>query len=297
MRDITDFSAKDSKAYKDSVSLYEEAFGAADKDLLSFDEARRSRESIPTTFTKKTHNSVNFLNEDAIAKRKMSEKTNAVAELLEANKDKLKEELKLGATPEELEEEVRGDFGREILEICQAHGITRSAIWDAFDILKALIGEEPDVDEEVEKWGGSSDDSDTVEADAEDDYEEDDSSEDDEEMEESVERFPQTIEEMTKVLRHKIAEKRIREKAGLARKALQEKKSLKEVNIADAFVIQVKSGKNWVTINTKGKPNGGEPMNFDTEKEAKKSKVWKKYMDNEYVEGEDIRVTQDTDAD
>lgn len=83
----------------------------------------------------------------------------------------------------------------------------------------------------------------------------------------------------------------------LLNKSLDESKRFSEMNIADGFVIQVKSGKSWVTINTKGKPNGGEPMSFDTEKEAKKSKVWKKYMDNEYIEGEDIRVTQNTDRD
>lgn len=223
MRDITDFSAKDSKAYKESISLFDEAFSAADKDLLSFDEARRAKDDIPMTFTKKTHNSVHFLDEAKIAKRKMSEKTNAVAELLEANKNKLKEELKLGATPEELEEEVRGEFGREILEICQAHGITRSAIWDAFDILKALIGEEPDVDEEIEKWGGSSS------SDSGDDFSEDDDSAEEETDDDLEESFPQTIEEMTKVLRKKIAEKRIREKAGLNKKVLKDSRQRKQV--------------------------------------------------------------------
>lgn len=209
MRDITDFSAKDSKAYKESVSLYEEAFGAANSDLLNFDEARRCQEEIPTTFRHKTHNRADFLDEAAVARRKISEKTNAVEELLEANQDLLKEELSYGATPEELEAEVRGDFGRQILEICKEHNITRSAIWDALDILKAILGDEPEVEQALESWGGNS----TAEEEEDVDTEEtDDESED---MEESVENFPKTISEMTIALRKKIAEKKIREKAGL----------------------------------------------------------------------------------
>jgi len=207
MRDITDFSAKDSKAFSESRNLFENAAIQASDDILAFDEARQMNSAIPTSWSRKTHNSKDFLNEEAIARKKMNVHTNAVKELLESHKDELQENLKYGATPEELEAEVRGDFGREVLEVCQNHNITGTAIWDAIDILKAILGDEPNVDEAISSWGGS-DDSDS-----------DSSSEDDSTVEESTKKdFPKSLEEMTKILRHKIAEKKLRRRLESSRR-------------------------------------------------------------------------------
>lgn len=272
MRDITDFSAKDSKAYKESVSLYEEAFGAADSDLLSFDEARRDSSEIPTTFTRKTHNSIYFLDEDKISHRKMNEKTNAVAELLEANKSQLQETLMYGADPEELEKEVRGDLGREILEVLKEHNVTGKAIWDAIDILRAILGDDPSVNDAIESWGGSSENTDSEDTSSD----EEDNSSGEDTVEESVENFPKTIEEMSKILKHKIAEKKLRERAGLRR-------HLKEMELFTGFGIGFKRNNGKFTlIDTKGnQANGKAPIaDFETKEEAKKSDVFKKASKN-----------------
>ena len=224
MRDITDFSAKDSKGFNKSTALYADALEAADRSLLGFKEST-SGGKVTTFIRKKTHNSKQFLNEDYNNARKMNMNTNAVAEFVKANKSKLKENLMFGATEEDLEKEVTGSLGRDILAVFEAHNVTGKAVWDVIDILKNFVGKEPDIEELLTNWESNEGDEDT-DADSEEDFSDEESeedfdegsdetkeTEDDGEMDESVEEFPKTLEEMTKTLRRKIAEKRIRDRA------------------------------------------------------------------------------------
>lgn len=217
MRDITDFSAKDSKGFNKSTALYADALEAADRSLLGFKEST-SGGKVTTFIRKKTHNSKQFLNEDYNNARKMNMNTNAVAEFVKANKSKLKENLMFGATEEDLEKEVTGSLGRDILAVFEAHNVTGKAVWDVIDILKNFVGKEPDIEELLTNWESNEGDEDTdVDEGSEEDFDEGsdetEETEDDEEMDESVEEFPKTLEEMTKTLRRKIAEKRIRDRA------------------------------------------------------------------------------------
>lgn len=226
MRDITDFSAKDSKGFNKSTALYADALEAADRSLLGFKEST-SGGKVTTFIRKKTHNSKQFLNEDYNNARKMNMNTNAVAEFVKANKSKLKENLMFGATEEDLEKEVTGSLGRDILAVFEAHNVTGKAVWDVIDILKNFVGKEPDIEELLTNWESNEGDEDTdVDEGSEEDFSDEESeedfdegsdeteeTEDDEEMDESVEEFPKTLEEMTKTLRRKIAEKRIRDRA------------------------------------------------------------------------------------
>ena len=224
MRDITDFSAKDSKSFNKSTALYADALEAADKSLLGFKESTSSGK-VTTFIRKKTHNSKQFLNEDYNNARKMNMNTNAVAEFVKANKSKLKENLMFGATEEDLEKEVTGSLGRDILAVFEAHNVTGKAVWEVIDILKNFVGKEPDIEELLTNWESNEGDEDTdadegseedFDEESEEDFDEgsDETEEtEDEEMEESVEEFPKTLEEMTKALRRKIAEKRIRDRA------------------------------------------------------------------------------------
>lgn len=226
MRDITDFSAKDSKGFNKSTALYADALEAADRSLLGFKEST-SGGKVTTFIRKKTHNSKQFLNEDYNNARKMNMNTNAVAEFVKANKSKLKENLMFGATEEDLEKEVTGSLGRDILAVFEAHNVTGKAVWDVIDILKNFVGKEPDIEELLTNWESNEGDEDTdVDEGSEEDFSDEESEEDfdegsdeteeteeDEEMDESVEEFPKTLEEMTKTLRRKIAEKRIRDRA------------------------------------------------------------------------------------
>lgn len=224
MRDITDFSAKDSKGFNKSTALYADALEAADRSLLGFKEST-SGGKVTTFIRKKTHNSKQFLNEDYNNARKMNMNTNAVAEFVKANKSKLKENLMFGATEEDLEKEVTGSLGRDILAVFEAHNVTGKAVWEVIDILKNFVGKEPDIEELLTNWESNEGDEDSdVEEGSEEGSEEDfdegtdeteetEETEEDEEMEESVEEFPKTLEEMTQTLRRKIAEKRIRDRA------------------------------------------------------------------------------------
>lgn len=222
MRDITDFSAKASGYMTKNKALFDEALSEADQDILSFKEARMYKSGIPSTFAKKRTNDKNFLLRE---RDHFSNKTNATKEFLESHK-KLAETLKFGSTEEDLEEEVSGSLGLEILQVLQKHGVTGDAIEKVFKTLNTLIGKDPNVDELINGWGPAGDDE--SEEGSEEDYadEEDVSDEgseedfgDEEESDESVEesrmRRYNTLEEMTRDIRKRIAEKRILESARL----------------------------------------------------------------------------------
>lgn len=72
-----------------------------------------------------------------------------------------------------------------------------------------------------------------------------DEEEDEEVVEEMRKQLDTELDEVTDAVWEKYQE--------LLSKSLKESKRFSEMNIADGFVIQVKSGKNWITINTKGK--------------------------------------------
>lgn len=206
MRDITDFSAKKSGSIIKNRSLFEDALKEADADILDFAHARRTSPEIPTNFNKKTGNRKDFLFEK---KNVYSTKTNAVQELLENHR--VEEALMYGATEEDLEQEVAGTFGVEILEVCKNHNITGTAIFDAFEILKTMLGEDPDVNAAIASWGSEPGEQEVVEDDSEDEGEED------EEIEESLQEAKRRenykfVKEMTRNLKRKIAEEKIRNK-------------------------------------------------------------------------------------
>lgn len=196
MKDITDFSAKKAGYIRANRSLYEDALNEADQDIMNFNNARRPEASIPLSFKEKSHNKPGFLTSE---RKNFSTKTNALLEFVENNK--MNEALMYGATQEDLEKEVQGEFGKEILEVCKEHNITGSAIFDAFDIMKSIIGDDPDVNAAIASWGGDSDESEGSEGDEE-------VSDDDEEIEESF----KSLDEMTRAIRKRIAEKRLRER-------------------------------------------------------------------------------------
>lgn len=220
MRDITDFSAKASGYMTKNKALFDDALTEADQDILSFKEARMYKSGIPPTFAGKKTNDKNFLLKE---RDHFSNKTNATKEFLESHK-KLAETLKFGSTEEDLEEEVSGSLGLEILQVLQKHGVTGDAIEKVFKTLNTLIGKDPNVDELINGWGPAEDDESGDES--EEDYEEDTSDEgseedfgDDEESDESVEESRMkrynTLEEMTRDIRKRIAERRILESARL----------------------------------------------------------------------------------
>lgn len=220
MRDITDFSAKASGYMTKNKALFDDALTEADQDILSFKEARMYKSGIPSTFAGKKTNDKNFLLKE---RDHFSNKTNATKEFLESHK-KLAETLKFGSTEEDLEEEVSGSLGLEILQVLQKHGVTGDAIEKVFKTLNTLIGKDPNVDELINGWGPAGDDESSDES--EEDYEEDTSDEgseedfgDDEESDEPVEesrmRRYNTLEEMTRDIRKRIAERRILESARL----------------------------------------------------------------------------------
>ncbi len=224
MRDITDFSAKASGYMTKNKALFDEALTEADQDILSFKEARMYKSGIPSTFAKKRTNDKNFLLKE---RDHFSNKTNATKEFLESHK-KLAETLKFGSTEEDLEEEVSGSLGLEILQVLQKHGVTGDAIEKVFKTLNTLIGKDPNVDELINGWGPAEDDesSDEPEEGSDEDYEDDTSDEeseedygDDEGSDESVEESRMkrynTLEEMTRDIRKRIAERRILESARL----------------------------------------------------------------------------------
>ena len=215
MRDITDFSARDSKRFNRSAALYEDALKEADGCLRNFRDSMYY-EGVVTEIKKKTHNSKDFLNESKNKSRKMNMNTNAVEELIKAKGRNLKETLMLGSTKEDLEDELEnGTLGLDILQVFLNHNITGAMVWQALDVLKDMVGAEPDVEDLINNWSVEGEETEEDVSDDEGDEEVEDTEEDtgeDEEMEESV-QFPKSMNEMTRQLRRHIAEKRLRDRA------------------------------------------------------------------------------------
>lgn len=213
MRDITDFSARDSKRFNRSAALYEDALKEADGCLRNFRDSMYY-EGVVTEIKKKTHNSKDFLNESK--NRKMNMNTNAVEELIKAKGKNLKETLMLGSTKEDLEEELEnGTLGLDILQVFLNHNITGAMVWQALDVLKDMVGAEPDVEDLINNWqveGEEAEEDVSDEEEVDDTADEEEDTGDDEEMEESV-QFPKSMDEMTRQLRRHIAERRLRDRA------------------------------------------------------------------------------------
>lgn len=213
MRDITDFSARDSKRFNRSAALYEDALKEADGCLRNFRDSMYY-EGVVTEIKKKTHNSKDFLNESK--NRKMNMNTNAVEELIKAKGKNLKETLMLGSTKEDLEEELEnGTLGLDILQVFLNHNITGAMVWQALDVLKDMVGAEPDVEDLINNWqveGEETEEDVSDEEEVDDTADEEEDTGDDEEMEESV-QFPKSMDEMTRQLRRHIAERRLRDRA------------------------------------------------------------------------------------
>lgn len=195
---ITDFSAKDSKAFNESTKLFEEAGLESSRELRCFADNIYNRSGIVTQINPKTHNSKNFLDEDYQASRKMNENTSAIQELTE--------NLMYGSTEEDLDMEITdGGVAEEVAEVFARHGITGDAVKDTFKKLETFYGKEPntavlagEIDDE------DSDDEDDDAADSEDEdlgpdadeFEDNvDDSSDDEEDEDSDEEIEESLEE------------------------------------------------------------------------------------------------------
>ena len=205
MRDITDFSAKESGVFNKNKATFDDALREADNSLLQFSESRQLKDTGRLNWTK-THNPKNFLNEEAMSNyraRKFDESTNATAELLEARSRKpsrrISETLKFGSTKEDLQAELEADLGLDLLKVLQAHGITGTAVPLVMDGFTDIVGKEPDVDALIAEWGSGEDgdEADTEEG-------------EDEGMENEAPEEEAPIEEMVKSLRKKVYENRIR---------------------------------------------------------------------------------------
>lgn len=213
---ITDFSAKDSKEYNDSINLFDDAGRATSDELDDFQDTLYYKEEVAPEIKQKTHNAVNFLDEDYLSKKKMNANTSAIQELTE--------ELMFGSTEEDLDSEITdGGLAQDIANTLQAHGITGSAVDDTFKKIKTYFGKDPDISQFAD---------DTVFEDEEDsaDFEDTDDTEDTEEVAETevatVEDEPsddiQDIDESTEanldemfqeaegLLKRKIVEKRLK---------------------------------------------------------------------------------------
>lgn len=223
MKDITDFSAKDSKEYNTSMMLFAESGDTADRELTNFQETLYCQEDIPTRLNKKTHNSKHFLDEDYLIGKKMNADTSAIKELTE--------ELKYGSTEEDLDAEITdGGVATEIAEVLATHGITGKAVKDTFDKVEAFFGKDPDT---TELAGGESDE-------MQDDFEDEEVPEEATENEEPVEdEEPEPVEESlqekldiaSKMFKKTIAEKSLRSK--LASSKLDESEDKSECNIVE----------------------------------------------------------------
>lgn len=221
-QDITDFSSKDSREYEASVDLYNDALDEVDSDLLNFEDASACRDRIPTRLRRKTHNSVDFLDEDKISRRKMNADTSAIQELAEKYEGRFNEGLMFGATQKDLENEVtQGGLGLDLLKVFKKHNITGEAIWDSIKILKNLIGADPDILEAIEtlkaktndKSEEVTDDENTeIEDDVEDDSVDESDTNDDENIEEALDEDSTNLKlsEQLKSLKRALAERNLR---------------------------------------------------------------------------------------
>lgn len=151
---VSDFSAKDSKEYNDSVKLFEAAGNATSEVLEEFKDTLYYQEAIPTHLKAKTHNSSHFLDEDYLSKKKMNANTSALKELTE--------ELMFGSTEEDLDAEVvDGGVATEIAGVLAQHGITGKAVKDTFDKVQNFFGKDPDTSELAGGFEDATDDEDS----------------------------------------------------------------------------------------------------------------------------------------
>ena len=151
---VSDFSAKDSKEYNDSVKLFEAAGNATSEVLEEFKDTLYYQEAIPTHLKAKTHNSSHFLDEDYLSKKKMNANTSALKELTE--------ELMFGSTEEDLDAEiVDGGVATEIANVLAQHGITGKAVKDTFDKVQNFFGKDPDTSELAGGFEDAADDEDS----------------------------------------------------------------------------------------------------------------------------------------
>lgn len=217
-QDITDFSSKDSREYEASVDLYNDALDEVDSDLLNFEDASACRDRIPTRLRRKTHNSVDFLDEDKISRRKMNADTSAIQELAEKYEGRFNEGLMFGATQKDLENEVtQGGLGLELLKVFKKHNITGEAIWDSIKILKNFIGADPDILEAIETLRTKTNDefeevTDDESPEIEDDSVDESDTNDDENIEEALDEDSTNLKlsEQLKSLKRALAERNLR---------------------------------------------------------------------------------------
>lgn len=214
---ITDFSAKDSKEYNDSINLFDDAGRATSDELDDFQDTLYYKEEVAPEIKQKTHNAVNFLDEDYLSKKKMNANTSAIQELTE--------ELMFGSTEEDLDSEITdGGLAQDIANTLQAHGITGSAVDDTFKKVKTYFGKDPDIsqfaddtvfeDEEDSADFEDTDDTDATEEVAETEVAtvEDESSDDAiQDIDESTEvNLDEMFQEAEGLLKRKIVEKRLK---------------------------------------------------------------------------------------
>lgn len=214
---ITDFSAKDSKEYNDSINLFDDAGRATSDELDDFQDTLYYKEEVAPEIKQKTHNAANFLDEDYLSKKKMNANTSAIQELTE--------DLMFGSTEDDLDNEItEGGLAQDIANTLQAHGITGSAVDDTFKKVKTYFGKDPDIaqfadDTVFEGEEDSADFEDTNDADdTEDAVEtevatvEDEASDDDiQDIDESTEaNLDEMFQEAEGLLKRKIVEKRLK---------------------------------------------------------------------------------------
>lgn len=139
-RNVSDFSAKDSREYNRSMRLFEQASLEASNELETFQDALYNHSEIPTRLRQKSRNASNFLDEDYISKRKMNANTNAVRELTE--------KLMFGSTEEDLDLEITdGGVAKEIANVLVKHGITGKAAKQTLEKLVDFYGVNPDMEQ------------------------------------------------------------------------------------------------------------------------------------------------------
>ena len=217
---VSDFSAKDSKEYNDSVKLFEAAGNATSEVLEEFKDTLYYQEAIPTHLKAKTHNSSHFLDEDYLSKKKMNANTSALKELTE--------ELMFGSTEEDLDAEIiDGGVAKEIADVLAQHGITGKAVKDTFDKIQNFFGEDPDTSELAGGFEDATDDDEDSEIEDEDTSDEIDPDEVVADMEADSDSDEEPVEESRKAnLNKQFLEARRMLKRNVAIKNL--KKSFKE---------------------------------------------------------------------
>lgn len=209
--DITDFSAKDSKEYNSSTNLFEDAGRETSSLLEGFKDTFYYKDPIPTKLNKKTHNSEHYLDEDFLSKKKMNANTSAIKELI-------KEQLMYGSTEEDLENELTdGGVAEEIAQVFANHGITGKAVKDSFKKLETYYGADFDVNEFSNGASDEDDFEDASEAESESAEETVDSDVESDDSDGSIE---EKFNNINKMFRRNLIEKRIKRRM-IARRNLR----------------------------------------------------------------------------